>query len=94
MLVDAWQQQAACRKNDPNLFFAPDGPEANLAKGNRIAAALAICAGCPVRKACLADAVAADDRFAIRGGTTPEDRGYWSADGSRRRSRHPAKGAA
>jgi WhiB family transcriptional regulator, redox-sensing transcriptional regulator len=94
MFVDAWQQRAACRNTDPNLFFTPDGPEPTLAKGNRIAAALAICAGCPVRKACLADAVAADDRFAIRGGTTPEDRGYWSTDGTRRRSRHPAKGAA
>jgi WhiB family redox-sensing transcriptional regulator len=94
MFVDAWQQQAACRDTDPELFFAPDRPERKQAKADRIAAALAICSRCPVRRPCLADAVAARDRFAIRGGTTPEDRGYWSTDGTRRRSWHPAKGAA
>lgn len=40
----------------------------------RIAVAKAICAGCPVRDACLADAVARGDEFAILGGTLPAER--------------------
>lgn len=52
MTATDWRKQAACRRTDPDLFFGPDiEPEpARLAREDR---ARAICAGCPVRQACL-----------------------------------------
>jgi WhiB family redox-sensing transcriptional regulator len=57
-----WQEQAACRGEDPDLFFAPAVPDdATLPElgalaaewKRREAAARRICASCPVRTACL-----------------------------------------
>ena len=46
-----WRARAACRDSDPEMFFpvAEAGPELQRAE----AAAKAVCAGCPVRTACL-----------------------------------------
>ncbi|MGV9312095.1 WhiB family transcriptional regulator [Streptomyces sp. NPDC003691] len=66
-----WQDQAACRTSphtDPELFFpAPDDTD-------RIAAAKALCARCPVRRTCLDTALENGDRDGIRGGLTEEER--------------------
>lgn len=58
-----WQERAACRGKDPELFFAPDVSldDADLAelaeavaeRKRREAAAKSICSGCIVRASCL-----------------------------------------
>jgi WhiB family redox-sensing transcriptional regulator len=67
---DGWQARAACRLQDPELFYpasgTTDSPEARKA--------LQICADCPVREACLEDALARRERHGIWGGTSPEQR--------------------
>jgi hypothetical protein len=50
----------ACRDADPGLFFPPPGESAD--------AAMAICAGCPVRAECLELALANGERFGVWGG--------------------------
>ncbi len=62
-----WRQEALCAQTDPEVFF----PE----KGKPTGPALRVCAGCPVRAACLADALARrDTTFGVLGGTTPRQR--------------------
>jgi hypothetical protein len=50
----------ACRDADPGLFFPGPGESAD--------AAVAICAGCPVRAECLELAHANGERFGVWGG--------------------------
>ncbi|MGW7517791.1 WhiB family transcriptional regulator [Streptomyces sp. NPDC054796] len=68
-----WHQHAAClstpeRPVDPEIFF-PEPEEMD-----RIRAAKALCAQCPVRPVCLDAALEAGDREGIRGGMTEEER--------------------
>lgn len=68
-----WQQHAAClptstRPLDPDLFF-PEPDELD-----RIRAAKALCAQCPVRRTCLDAALENGDRVGVRGGMTEEER--------------------
>ena len=50
-IVDRWQQNAACAGADPEAWF-PEHP------GSRVhPAVVRTCAGCPVRRSCLASAV-------------------------------------
>lgn len=69
-----WRERASCRGVDPEIFF-PVG-EAWTGKRNeaRAEVALAICARCPVREACQADALARGDAWAVLGGTLPAQR--------------------
>jgi Transposase and inactivated derivatives len=71
MSISEWRSQAACRTADPELFFpsADNGP----AYAGQVAAAKAICAGCPVRVSCLDEALERIP-FGIAGGLTPEER--------------------
>lgn len=71
---ETWREQAACRDHPTLLPQAWDdsvtedgagGPESRRAK--RVAAAIAVCKGCPVRDACLADVDLAYDE-GVRGG--------------------------
>ena len=58
---------AACRHEDPHLFF----PDKDWGPGK------AICAACEVRAECLADALASEaesNRHGLRGGMTPNER--------------------
>lgn len=72
----AWQLQAACLYEDPEIFFRPEGmgrvpaDYAAWLEGE----ARAVCKSCPVQAECLADAVETDDRHAIRGAHTYEER--------------------
>tara|TARA_R110000824_G_scaffold353364_1_gene540550 strand:- start:857 stop:1240 length:384 start_codon:yes stop_codon:yes gene_type:complete len=70
-----WQQESACRKEDPSLFFTETGQTSAPAK--------AICAGCPVAFECLLDSLIHGDRFGIFGGLTERERRevkrYWAA---------------
>jgi hypothetical protein len=67
-----WMAEAACAGTDTNLFFP--GPNAKADQ----AAAKAVCAGCPVRDPCLAEALygpqAGSDDAGVFGGTTPAER--------------------
>lgn len=62
-----WRDQAACRDTDREAFFP--------GKCGNGAAAKLICSTCPVRAACLEDAIQSGDTYAgIRGGMAAEDR--------------------
>lgn len=66
-----WRPRAACRFLDPDLFF----PISDLGEGLvQTAAAKAVCAGCQVRRQCLAFAFRTGERYGIWGGTTEQER--------------------
>ncbi|GCD40853.1 transcriptional regulator WhiB2 [Streptomyces paromomycinus] len=73
----AWQRRAACRGQDPDLFF-PKGWGALYHA--QIERAMAICDGCPVRAACLSAALTMEhgksiaERAGIWGGATALER--------------------
>jgi WhiB family redox-sensing transcriptional regulator len=58
---------AACRAEDPELFFPPDD-ERSAERETRVAWAVAVCHSCPVQAACYAAAVANGERWGIWGG--------------------------
>jgi hypothetical protein len=68
---DDWRSRAACRNTPPELFFpaADSGP----AREAQVAAAKAVCAGCPVRTQCLDEALARIP-YGICGGLTERER--------------------
>ena len=68
-----WQNAAACRYGPLDLFFGPEG-EQQHEKPAREAEAKKICARCPVRAACLDEAVANGIRFGVFGGTGEDER--------------------
>ena len=80
-----WRARAACRGVDPELFFpaAERGP----VRAVQVAAAKAVCAGCPVRAECLDEALARIP-YGIAGGLTEDERRDLA-----RRSRPVAAGA-
>lgn len=66
-----WQENAACRDEDPELFF----PVSEMGPGARqVEQAKAVCARCPVRAACLQYALDAGLDHGIFGGTTDGER--------------------
>ncbi len=68
---DGWQARAACRDEDPELFF----PVGNLGPAARQEAeAKAVCARCPVAAQCLAYAMRTGQDYGIWGGMTPDER--------------------
>jgi hypothetical protein len=72
--VAGWRESAACRGVDPEVFY-PVGTGPRLAE--ELAAAKAVCAGCPVRAVCLADVMAIEDpglRWGVVGGLAPAER--------------------
>lgn len=70
---DAWPLRAACQREDPEIFFHPDG-ERGPARSRRQAAARAICARCPVIEQCLDYSIRADERYGMWGGLDEEER--------------------
>jgi WhiB family redox-sensing transcriptional regulator len=60
-----WAVRAACRATDPDALFV-QGAAQNRAK--------AVCAGCPVRTECLADALDNRIEFGVWGGMTERER--------------------
>lgn len=69
----AWQDRAACRNVDPDLFYRRDG-EQRVAAQLRFSRAKRICADCPVLARCREEAFRLDDQFAVLGGLTPDER--------------------
>ena len=69
-----WQTKAACRGPQSAVFFPPPHFERKDDREEREARAKAICAGCAVRKACLAYAVAIREPHGIWGGLSEVER--------------------
>ena len=66
-----WRHRAACRDEDPELFF----PISGIGPGARQEAeAKAVCARCPVREQCLRYALDNGLDHGIFGGTTEPER--------------------
>ncbi|OQO89862.1 WhiB family transcriptional regulator [Saccharomonospora piscinae] len=66
-----WRSSAACRDEDPELFF----PVSDMGPGAQQAArAKAVCARCPVRQECLRYAVDNGLDHGIFGGLTERER--------------------
>lgn len=68
-----WQMQAACRGEDPSLFFHPEG-ERGPARLARELAAKAVCASCPVMAQCAAHALKVREPYGVWGGLTEDER--------------------
>lgn len=68
-----WQLEGACRGEDPNLFFHPEGERGSV-RTAREQAAKAICASCPVLQQCAAHALAVREPYGVWGGMTEEER--------------------
>lgn len=71
LAAGAWTEQALCAQSDPDAWFPDTGVNA--------AAALRVCARCPVRVQCLELALSGADTWrgistGIWGGTTPGQR--------------------
>jgi WhiB family redox-sensing transcriptional regulator len=62
-LTDEWRDRAACRSQDPSIFFNPETTEL----------ALAHCNVCVSQAECLTDALSYGEK-GIRGGMTEQDR--------------------
>jgi WhiB family redox-sensing transcriptional regulator len=71
--VWSWQHAGACRQTDPRLFFHADG-ERGPARRNRDAAAVAVCAGCPVIAQCRAHGLSVREPYGVWGGLTEDAR--------------------
>ena len=66
-----WRHRAACRDEDPELFF----PISEIGPGARqLDEAKAVCARCPVRTQCLDYAVDNGLDHGVFGGTTERER--------------------
>src|SRR4051794_41164923 len=65
MWVEDWAPKAACRSQEPDQLFVR-GAEQNKAKQ--------VCAGCPVRTECLAEALDNQIEWGVWGGMTERER--------------------
>ncbi|MGW2639949.1 WhiB family transcriptional regulator [Streptomyces sp. NPDC001348] len=82
--MDNWRDHAACRHEDPDLFFpvGTTGPAVLQARQ-----AKTVCERCPVREQCLDWALDTSQTIGIWGGTTEgERRALKRRAASRRRS--------
>ena len=68
MSATTWRKQAACRGIDAAVFYPVSEDEADAAEAKEI------CAGCPVRQACLEYALAHREREGVWGGATERER--------------------
>lgn len=68
-----WQAKAACRNQDPTVFFPDEGDdEATIAA--KEAAAKCVCWDCPVRRDCLEFAVVTNQKYGIWGAANEQER--------------------
>jgi len=68
-----WQIRAACRGMDTGTFFHPIN-ERNAARDERIAAAKAVCRGCPAINDCLDHALRVREPYGVWGGLSEDER--------------------
>jgi WhiB family redox-sensing transcriptional regulator len=74
LIDEAWQQRAACRGPHSLVFFPPSHFERKDEREEREAQAKAICATCPVRKACLEYALRIREPHGVWGGLNELER--------------------
>jgi WhiB family redox-sensing transcriptional regulator len=67
-----WRTRAACRALPSDLFFPAGELEEEAVE--QAEEAKAVCAGCPVRTACLEFAIATNQPYGIWGGTNASER--------------------
>jgi WhiB family transcriptional regulator, redox-sensing transcriptional regulator len=82
-----WRARAACRDEDPELFFPIGSTGPVLAQ---IAEAKEVCARCPVREACLDFALSTGQAYGIWGGLTEDERRSLRRRLQRAAARRPA----
>lgn len=68
-----WQLDAACRGEDSDLFFHPEG-ERGPSRLSRELAAKSVCARCPVAVQCAAHALAVREPYGVWGGLSEDER--------------------
>ncbi|ASR34584.1 transcription factor WhiB [Prauserella marina] len=71
MEKEDWRHEAACRDEDPELFFPVSAMGPGARQSER---AKAVCARCPVRSECLEYAIDTGLDYGIFGGTTEVER--------------------
>lgn len=71
---DGWEDAAACRREDPTMFFGPNRFEPKRERLAREKAAKAICATCPVVDACREHALLHGELYGVWGGLGEADR--------------------
>lgn len=71
---DGWELAAACRREDPTMFFGPNRFEPKRERLAREQAAVAICGTCPVIKECREHAVTHGEHYGVWGGLGEADR--------------------
>ncbi|MFF6996420.1 WhiB family transcriptional regulator [Streptomyces sp. NPDC008313] len=69
--MDDWRDSAACRTEDPELFFPVGSTGPSLLQ---IQEAKAVCRGCPVQEECLRWALATGQTTGVWGGTSENER--------------------
>ncbi|MFF8971695.1 WhiB family transcriptional regulator [Streptomyces sp. NPDC014995] len=69
--MDDWRQHAACRREDPDLFFPIGTSGPALLQTEQ---AKAVCRRCPVREPCLEWAMETDQTLGVWGGTSETER--------------------
>jgi len=93
----AWQERAACRGEDLDLFFGPptgDDREYGPAKAEREAEAKWLCSICAVRAECLNWALDNGEKYGIFGGLNEDERASVNRNRRERERRQQARGAA
>jgi WhiB family redox-sensing transcriptional regulator len=68
-----WQLLGACRTQDTELFFHPEG-ERGPRRSGREAAAKAVCGPCPVLEMCRQHALSAREPYGVWGGLSEGER--------------------
>ncbi|MGZ7495891.1 WhiB family transcriptional regulator [Corynebacterium sp. ZY180755] len=68
-----WQLQGACRGENSEVFYHPDG-ERGRARRMRERRAKAVCAGCPVLEQCRRHAIEVQEPYGIWGGMSESER--------------------
>lgn len=68
-----WQLRARCRGVDSDVFFHPAG-EREPSRSERVAAARAVCAQCPVRDQCAEFALQTKEPYGVWGGLSESER--------------------
>ena len=65
-IAEIWNNEAACRGLDPEIFYPVSEEEAEQAK--------AVCGQCAVQHACLEHALGSRERDGVCGGATEKER--------------------
>jgi WhiB family redox-sensing transcriptional regulator len=68
-----WQLDGSCRRENPDVFFHPEG-ERGPARRNRDSAAKAVCLSCPVLQQCREHALRVREPYGVWGAMTEDER--------------------